>query len=60
MDAADAREFLRVPPSNRLEQLRGDRQGPWSIRINNQRRLCFNTTPQSRLNVQKYDELERA
>lgn len=32
---------LRVPPSNRLEVLQGDRQGQHSIRINNQWRICF-------------------
>lgn len=32
---------LRLPPSNRLEALRGDRTGQWSIRINNQWRVCF-------------------
>jgi proteic killer suppression protein len=32
---------LRVPPGNRLEALRGDRAGQWSIRINNQWRICF-------------------
>ncbi len=41
LDAADTLGFLRVPPSNRLEQLRGDRGGQWSIRINNQWRICF-------------------
>jgi proteic killer suppression protein len=34
-------EDLRVPPSNRLEKLTGDRQGQWSIRINSQWRICF-------------------
>jgi toxin HigB-1 len=34
-------DFLRMPPSNRLEQLRGDREGQWSIRINDQWRICF-------------------
>jgi toxin HigB-1 len=34
-------EDLRIPPNNRLEALRGDRQGQWSIRINDQWRLCF-------------------
>jgi proteic killer suppression protein len=34
-------EFLRSPPGNRLEALRGDRAGIWSIRINVQWRLCF-------------------
>lgn len=32
---------LRVPPSNRLERLKGDRQGQYSIRINDQWRICF-------------------
>jgi proteic killer suppression protein len=30
-----------VPPGNRLEKLRGQRAGPWSIRVNDQWRLCF-------------------
>lgn len=34
-------EDLRVPPNNRLESLRGDRAGQFSIRINDQWRLCF-------------------
>lgn len=32
---------LRIPPNNRLEALKGDRRGQWSIRINDQWRLCF-------------------
>ncbi|MGH3439917.1 MAG: type II toxin-antitoxin system RelE/ParE family toxin [Sciscionella sp.] len=32
---------LRVPPGNRLEQLRGDRAGQYSIRVNQQWRICF-------------------
>ncbi len=32
---------LRVPPGNRLERLRGDRRGQYSIRINDQFRICF-------------------
>jgi proteic killer suppression protein len=32
---------LRVPPNNRLEALKGDRKGQWSIRINDQWRICF-------------------
>jgi toxin HigB-1 len=32
---------LRVPPNNRLEALRGDRKGQYSIRVNDQWRLCF-------------------
>ena len=32
---------LRIPPGNRLERLTGDRTGQWSIRINEQYRVCF-------------------
>lgn len=32
---------LRIPPANRLEKLRGDREGQWSIRLNDQWRICF-------------------
>ena len=32
---------LRTPPGNRLEKLKGDRDGQWSIRINDQWRICF-------------------
>ena len=39
--AATTIETLRVPPGNRLETLRGDRTGQWSIRINEQWRICF-------------------
>lgn len=39
--AADSLSFLRVPPSNRLEALRGDRTDQFSIRINDQWRICF-------------------
>ena len=38
--AADL-EFLRIPPNNRLEALKGDRRGQFSIRINDQWRVCF-------------------
>ena len=41
LDAAQSLDFLRSPPGNRLEALRGDRVGQWSIRINDQWRLCF-------------------
>lgn len=41
IDAAPSIEALRVPPGNRLEPLKGDRRGRWSIRINDQWRLCF-------------------
>ena len=32
---------LRVPPGNRLEALKGDREGSYSIRVNDQWRICF-------------------
>ena len=32
---------LRVPPANRLEALKGERKGQWSIRVNDQSRICF-------------------
>jgi proteic killer suppression protein len=41
LDAADEIEDLRIPPGNRLEKLKGDREGEYSIRINEQWRLCF-------------------
>jgi len=41
LDAAERLEDLRVPPGNRLERLAGNRQGQHSIRINDQRRICF-------------------
>jgi proteic killer suppression protein len=39
--AAETLDFLRAPPANFLEQLSGDRAGQWSIRINDQWRICF-------------------
>ena len=39
--AAVTLETLRVPPNNRLEALKGDRKGQWSVRINDQWRVCF-------------------
>ena len=41
LDAAMSLEDLTVPPANQLEKLRGDRKGQWSIRINDQWRICF-------------------
>ena len=41
IDAAGRLEDLRVPPGNRLEALRGDRRGQYSIRVNEQWRICF-------------------
>ena len=44
IDAAETLEDLRVPPGNRLEQLRGNRAGQYSIRINDQWRVCLTWT----------------
>ena len=41
LDAANELRILSVLPGNRLERLRGDREGQYSIRINDQWRICF-------------------
>ena len=41
LDSAVTVESLRIPPGNRLERLKGERAGQWSIRVNNQWRICF-------------------
>ncbi len=41
MEAAKVLEDLRSPPGNKLEALQGDRKGQYSIRVNNQYRICF-------------------
>ena len=41
LDAAETLEDVRLPPANRLEKLSGDREGQYSIRINDQWRICF-------------------
>lgn len=41
IDAAENINDLRIPPSNQLEKLKGDRKGQYSIRINNRWRICF-------------------
>lgn len=41
LDLARRIEDMRAPPGNRLEALRGDRAGQWSIRVNDQFRICF-------------------
>jgi proteic killer suppression protein len=44
LDEADSLRDLMAPPGNRLEELRGDRAGQYSIRINDQWRICFQWT----------------
>ena len=41
IDAAEAIDDLKLPPGNRLEKLKHDRRGQYSIRINDQWRICF-------------------
>jgi len=41
LDASRTLDDLRLPPSNRLEALRGDRKGCYSVRVNMQYRVCF-------------------
>jgi proteic killer suppression protein len=41
LDAAESLEDLRVPPGNRLEKLKGEREGQHSVRINARWRVCF-------------------
>ena len=46
---------LRAPPSNRLEKLKGEREGQYSIRINDQRRVCFRWTGSGAEDVELVD-----
>ena len=55
IDAATAIESLRVPPGNRLELLKKDRTGQWSIRINDQLRICFNWADGDAMDVEIAD-----
>jgi len=41
LDAAESINDLRLPPGNRLEKLKGNRKGQYSIRVNDQWRICF-------------------
>jgi toxin HigB-1 len=41
LNRAETLQDLRVPPANRLERLAGDREGQYSIRVNDQWRVCF-------------------
>ena len=55
LDAAEVLQDLRVPPSNRLEKLSGDREGQHSIRINDQWRICFEWRRGDAYNVEIVD-----
>lgn len=55
LNAAVSLQDLRVPPGNRLEPLKADRQGQHSIRINDQYRVCFIWTPEGPADVEIVD-----
>ena len=55
LDAADSIQDLRSPPGNRLERLTGDRRDQYSIRINEQWRLCFEWKAGCATNVEIVD-----
>ena len=55
LDSAVELNDLRSPPGNRLEALRGDRAGQYSIRINDQFRICFEWENGNAINVQIVD-----
>jgi toxin HigB-1 len=55
LDIAKALSDMRTPPGNRLEALSGNRTGQWSIRINDQYRLCFRWTEEGPEDVEIVD-----
>lgn len=55
LEWAERIEDLRIPPQNRLEALKGSRKGQWSIRINDQWRLCFRFEAGQALDVEIVD-----
>ncbi len=55
LDAAETVDFLRSPPGNRLEKLGGKRTGQYSIRINDQWRVCFRWTASGPADVEIVD-----
>lgn len=55
IDNAQSLSDLKVPPGNRLEKLLGNREGQYSIRINNQYRICFSENSGDFYNVEITD-----
>jgi len=55
IDAALTIDDLKTPPGNRLEALKGDRKGQWSIRVNEQWRLCFRWSDGDSLDLELVD-----
>jgi len=55
LDLAQIIDDMRAPPGNRLEALKGDRAGQWSVRINDQWRVCFRFKNGEALDVEIVD-----
>ena len=55
LNRAETLQDLKIPPANRLEALKGDRQGQYSIRINDQWRICFQWDNGEALDVEIID-----
>lgn len=55
IDNAESIDDLKVPPGNRLEALQGDRSGQYSIRINDQYRICFKVSGNDFIDVEIVD-----
>jgi proteic killer suppression protein len=55
LDLAATLQDLRAPPGNQLAALSGDRKGQWSIRVNDQYRVCFRWTPEGPEDVEIVD-----
>ncbi|MGL5872024.1 MAG: type II toxin-antitoxin system RelE/ParE family toxin [Xenococcaceae cyanobacterium] len=55
LNRAETLQDLRIPPANRLERLSGDREGQYSIRVNERWRVCFEWQDGDALNVEIVD-----
>jgi len=55
LDLAQVIDDMRAPPGNQLEALKGDRAGQWSVRINDQWRVCFRFEQSNALDVEVTD-----
>jgi len=55
LDSVESLEELRIPPGNRLQALRGKRSGQYSIRVNDQYRVCFVWTDKGPIEVEIVD-----
>ena len=55
LDSVDQLHELKIPPGNHVEALRGSREGQYSIRINDQYRICFSWTELGPIDVEIVD-----